>query len=281
MFMLTLATIMLGGSITPTVKAEEKANNAVVAQEDVAQELVEFLASKPELVDEEGYLKVIKPIVGEVTQEQARLAEEVVKHKNQKAKEFADNLRITAERKEQERIAREQAEAEEAERARLLEVANAEQAKDNDELRQIEAEQASNNAQERLESASSAGLPSEVTSPQQNNTSSGAISAEFTAYYPVGADASSAEIAMQGRGVTASGHDLKQSIYQNGYKVIAAPPAYAFGTLLRITAGGQSFVGIVSDRGGAIQGNKFDIAVANQGEALGFGRQQGTVEILN
>lgn len=118
--------------------------------------------------------------------------------------------------------------------------------------------------------------PSQVqsTTPAQTTQSSGnATSAQFTFYYP-------ANDAMQGGGITATGFNIWNGQHYQGYRVLAAPPAYAFGTLLKVTYGGQSFTGVVLDRGGAIQGNTFDIAVADRQTAINGGRQSGTVEVV-
>lgn len=232
-------------------------------------DLATFIVEK-DLANVDGVPYVL---VNHLEKEKPEIANEVLKVKEAKESEYKASIKAEEERLNGIRLAElEQARiAEEAEQARLRDI---EQSK-------VKAEQAKADEQRR-ETLQTIKQAEPVENPvQASHPTSSVTSAEFTAYYPVGAGASSAEIAMQGGGITASGHDLKQSIYQNGYKVIAAPPAYSFGTLLRITVGGQSFVGIVSDRGGAIQGNKFDVAVANQGEALAFGRQQGTIEVLN
>lgn len=253
-----VATLAIGGNI---VKAEE-----------TKRDLVQFIVEN-DLANSEG---VPYSLVNHLAQDKPAIASKVLEVKDALEAERVARIKAEGERLNGIKLA-------ELERARIAEEARqAEQTR----LREIEqskvkAEQAKADEQTKLESTNGTGLRSEQPTSQPSSEGSGAISAEFTAYYPVGAGASSAEIAMQGGGITASGHDLKQSIYQNGYRVIASPPAYSFGTLLRITVGGQSFIGIVSDRGGAIQGNKFDIAVPNQSEALSFGRQQGTIEVLN
>ncbi|QXP45199.1 putative 3D domain-containing protein [Carnobacterium phage cd3] len=231
-------------------------------------DLATFIVEK-DLANVDGVPYVL---VNHLEKEKPEIANEVLKVKEAKEAEYKASIKAEEERLNGVRLAElEQARiAEEAEQARLSEIEQKFQSE------QVKAEEPRRETLQTIKQAEPVENPVQASQPTSSVTS-----AEFTAYYPVGAGASSAEIAMQGGGITASGHDLKQSIYQNGYKVIAAPPQYSFGTLLRITVGGQSFVGIVSDRGGAIQGNKFDIAVANQGEALAFGRQQGTIEVLN
>ncbi|HHT5958525.1 hypothetical protein DNH64_14355 [Listeria monocytogenes] len=97
---------------------------------------------------------------------------------------------------------------------------------------------------------------------------------EFTAYYP-------ANNALQGGTVTAKGDNLCDSLYYNGYQIIAAPPEIPFDTVLEIEVDGQVIKGIVRDRGGAIKGNKFDIALANKTNAYDFGRKNGRWRITN
>ncbi|EAH3832197.1 hypothetical protein D5014_12050 [Listeria monocytogenes] len=97
---------------------------------------------------------------------------------------------------------------------------------------------------------------------------------EFTAYYPANNE-------MQGGTVTAKGDNLCDSLYYNGYQIIAAPPEIPFDTVLEIEVDGQVIKGIVRDRGGAIKGNKFDIALANKTNAYDFGRKNGGWRITN
>ncbi|EUJ42565.1 3D (Asp-Asp-Asp) domain-containing protein [Listeria rocourtiae] len=98
-------------------------------------------------------------------------------------------------------------------------------------------------------------------------------SGEFTAYYP-------ANDAMQGGGITSKGDNLYQSLYFRGYRIIAAPPNVPFDTVVEIEVAGQTIKGIVRDRGGRIQGNKFDITYADKNSAEQFGRQQGKWRVI-
>ncbi|EAD9126957.1 hypothetical protein AOC41_07110 [Listeria monocytogenes] len=96
---------------------------------------------------------------------------------------------------------------------------------------------------------------------------------EFTAYYP-------ANNTMQGGTITAKGDDLITSLYYNGYQIVAAPPEIPFDTVLEIEVDGQLIKAIVRDRGGAIKGNKFDIAMADEPTACKFGRKNGRWRIV-
>ena len=83
-------------------------------------------------------------------------------------------------------------------------------------------------------------------------------------------------------GVTATGIDVSQSIYHAGKRVIAVDPALIpLGSEVIVKAGGQKFEAVAEDTGGDINGNRIDILVEDTGEALTFGRQAGTVEIIS
>lgn len=268
-----IGKLVLGLTVVATMSlvGSGETSKAVESNTDLATFIVE-----KDLANVDGVPYVL---VNHLEKEKPEIANEVLKVKEAKEAEYKASIKAEEERLNGIRLAElEQARiAEEDEQARLREI---EQKFQSEQARLRETEHVKATEERERIDQSTGGVDSPSTY-KTNSHSSGKTVAEFTAYYPVGANASSEEIAMQGGGITASGHDLKQSTYQNGYKVIAAPPQYSFGTLLRITVGGQSFVGIVSDRGGAIQGNKFDVAVANKGEALAFGRQQGTIEVLN
>ncbi|MBC1728678.1 hypothetical protein IA614_09845 [Listeria seeligeri] len=100
---------------------------------------------------------------------------------------------------------------------------------------------------------------------------------EFTAYYPP-TDVS--EHAMQGNGITAQGDNLHKSQTCEGYQIVAAPPDIPFDTKLEIEVNGAVIKAIVRDRGGAIKGSKFDIALPNRSSAVNFGRQSGKWRII-
>ncbi|MBC1934610.1 3D domain-containing protein [Listeria seeligeri] len=101
---------------------------------------------------------------------------------------------------------------------------------------------------------------------------------EFTAYYPP-TDVS--EHAMQGNGITAQGDNLHKSQTCEGYQIVAAPPEIPFNTKLEIEVNGNVIRAIVRDRGGAIKGSKFDIALSDKSSATNFGRQSGKWRIIN
>ena len=83
-------------------------------------------------------------------------------------------------------------------------------------------------------------------------------------------------------GITKLGYDVRQTIYINGYRVIAVDPALIpLGSIVRVELeDGQSFDAIAGDTGGAIKGARIDVLVATKAEAYQLGRQQATVTIL-
>jgi len=82
-------------------------------------------------------------------------------------------------------------------------------------------------------------------------------------------------------GITTSGHDARSTIYYNGMRVLAAPKSIPLYTIMRVTyPNGDSFKGIVLDRGGDIVNGRLDILVASENEAYRLGKQTVTVTIL-
>lgn len=83
-------------------------------------------------------------------------------------------------------------------------------------------------------------------------------------------------------GVTASGYNVKSTIYYDGLRIVAAPKDIPLYTIMRISyPNGTSFKAIVLDRGGLIKSGKLDVLVASYDEAIRLGRQKVTVQILN
>ncbi|AQL55717.1 3D domain-containing protein [Abyssicoccus albus] len=83
-------------------------------------------------------------------------------------------------------------------------------------------------------------------------------------------------------GITATGIDVRNSIYSGGKRVIAVDPrVIPLGSTVQVTTPYGSFTAIAGDTGGAIKGNIIDILVGSQGEAISKGRTSATVTILN
>ena len=93
----------------------------------------------------------------------------------------------------------------------------------------------------------------------------------YTAFCPTGCT-----------GVTATGVDVRNTIYHAGKRIIAVDPnVIPLGSLVRVTLkDGTSFEATAQDTGGAIKGNRIDILVDNRDEAYRLGRQSVKVEIL-
>lgn len=83
-------------------------------------------------------------------------------------------------------------------------------------------------------------------------------------------------------GITSSGHDVRNTIYYQGYRVLAVDPKLIReGSIVEIVdEEGVSFEAIALDRGGAIKGRKLDLLVKNESIALREGRKNVRLRIL-
>lgn len=83
-------------------------------------------------------------------------------------------------------------------------------------------------------------------------------------------------------GITATGIDVKRTIYENGLRVIAVDPrVIPLGSIVRVKyADGTTFKAIAGDVGGAIKNRRIDVLVASENEAYRLGKQTITVKIL-
>lgn len=84
-------------------------------------------------------------------------------------------------------------------------------------------------------------------------------------------------------GITASGYDVRNSIYtSDGLRVIATDPAVVpMYSIVNVTlADGTTFKAQALDTGGAINGNRIDILVASRAEAITLGRQAVEIEVI-
>lgn len=83
-------------------------------------------------------------------------------------------------------------------------------------------------------------------------------------------------------GTTRTGVDVTQSIYYKGYRVIATDPSIIpLNSIVEVSIGGKTFKAIAIDTGGAIVGNKVDLLVATERDAINFGKQNGTISIIS
>ena len=85
-------------------------------------------------------------------------------------------------------------------------------------------------------------------------------------------------------GITATGYDVRNTVYKDGYRVVATDKSVIpMESLLYIESVNNSFkpfIAISSDVGGAIKGNRIDILVENKSKAYDFGVRDIKVTIL-
>ena len=85
-------------------------------------------------------------------------------------------------------------------------------------------------------------------------------------------------------GITATGYDVRNTVYKDGYRVVATDKSVIpMESLLYIESVNNSFepfVAISSDVGGAIKGNRIDILVENKSKAYDFGVRNIKVTVL-
>lgn len=82
-------------------------------------------------------------------------------------------------------------------------------------------------------------------------------------------------------GITATGYDVRNTIYYGDYRILAAGKGVPFYSLMKVTtSSGHTFTGIVLDRGSAISDKNLDILMNTTGEAFEFGRQSIKVEVI-
>ena len=168
--------------------------------------------------------------------------------------EQAEIARLEAEAQEQARIEMERIEAERlAEEARIL----------------LEQEQAVLAAEEQARATAS-----QVVVASTGESSAGSFSVTYYSAYD------GTQIGITAGGTSMAGGNIYTS---DGYRIIAADRSVLpLGTIVRITtASGESFLAKVDDTGGAIVGNRIDIAVSSASEAYALGRTTATITILN
>lgn len=83
-------------------------------------------------------------------------------------------------------------------------------------------------------------------------------------------------------GITAAGYDVSNTIYANGYRVIATDPSVIpLGSVVQVDTPYESFTAIAGDTGGAINGGTIDILVGSESEAISKGRHGVTLTVVN
>ncbi len=82
-------------------------------------------------------------------------------------------------------------------------------------------------------------------------------------------------------GVTATGVDVRKTIYHQGMRVVAVDPrVIPLHSIVQVTTPHESFKAIALDTGGAIKGHKIDILVADKATAYNLGRHTVYVKVL-
>lgn len=117
-----------------------------------------------------------------------------------------------------------------------------------------------------------------------SNTNSNSVGSDSSRSINVEATAYIAMCASGCTGITATGYDVRNTIYSpSGNRVIATDPnVIPTGSTVRITLGnGEVIVAEAMDTGGAIKGNRLDLLMSSESEALAFGRQPVEVTIIN
>lgn len=112
------------------------------------------------------------------------------------------------------------------------------------------------------------------------------VQPQVTTGYSIGSFAITYYSAYDGTqiGITAGGTNMAGgNIYtSDGYRIIATDTSVIpLGTVVRVTtSNGESFLAKADDTGGAIKGNRIDIAVSSPSQAFALGRGTATVEIV-
>ena len=83
-------------------------------------------------------------------------------------------------------------------------------------------------------------------------------------------------------GITATGIDVRSTIYTNGLRIIAVDPTVIpLGSIVYVElSNGSAFKAIAGDTGGAIRGHKIDVLVSSESEARQLGKQTATITFL-
>lgn len=83
-------------------------------------------------------------------------------------------------------------------------------------------------------------------------------------------------------GITKTGKDVSNTVYDNGNRVVAVDPSVIpLHSKLKVETANETFYAIALDTGGAIKNNRLDILVENHQKAVNFGVQEAKVTILN
>lgn len=222
-------------------KAEEDIGNLKQAQIDYSEQNKALSEELEEL--ESTHLQELEKI--ETYEEKMKNLEEDIQNKESEIDKLNKDLQAKREREEEE--------------ARLAKV-------NNDKSTVLSSNKASNSEQKEVTTSTS--------SSKANNTSLGTFDVTYYSAYD------GTQVGITRGGTNMANGNIHTS---DGYRIIASDlSVIPLGTIVRVTTGnGESFLAKVDDSGGAIVGNKIDIAVSSPEEAYRLGRGTATVEIVN
>lgn len=222
-------------------KAEEDIGNLKQAQIDYSEQNKALSEELEEL--ESTHLQELEKI--ETYEEKMENLEEDIQNKESEIDKLNKDLQAKREREEEE--------------ARLAKV-------NNDKSTVLSSNKASNSEQKEVTTSTS--------SSKANNTSLGTFDVTYYSAYD------GTQVGITRGGTNMANGNIHTS---DGYRIIASDlSVIPLGTIVRVTTGnGESFLAKVDDSGGAIVGNKIDIAVSSPEEAFRLGRGTATVEIVN
>lgn len=194
--------------------------------------------------------------------EQAKIVAVAERDKAEKAKKVAEAEKAKA-IKEAERL--------KAEKERRVHVEQAEQRR----KRQQEAQAKKTSDEARVNDADdSSDTRSTVTHTSDRDNTKQTINVEATAY--------TAFCDTGCIGITATGVDVSNTIYHEGKRIIAVNPSQIpLGSTVNVTlSDGSSFEATAQDTGGDIVNGRIDLLVESTEEAMQFGRQEVSIEVV-
>ena len=243
-------------------KADEDIGNLKQVQIDYSAQNKALSEELEEL--ESTHLQELEKI--ETYEEKVGNLEEDILNKESEIDKLNEDLQAKRESEEEEARLAEESKKESEEEETQLAMANNSSDNDSDKSTVLSSNNTSNSEQNEVTTLSS---PSNA-----NNTSLGTFDVTYYSAYD------GTQIGVTRGGTNMANGNIHTS---DGYRVIASDlSVIPLGTIVRVTTGnGESFLAKVDDSGGAIVGNKIDIAVSSPEEALSLGRGTATVEIVN
>lgn len=193
----------------------------------------------------------------------------VFKSNQQLATELkAEGERLQREREEQKRIELEKARL--AEEARLAKIEAERKAKEEAQRKAREEAERKRQAELQRQRQAQAQQAQTQKTRQVQSSNSEAFNGSYYTPYCNGCS-----------GVTATGYDVRGSIYVDGMRVIAVDPrVIPLYSIVEVSTPYETFKAIALDTGGAIKGHKVDILVADKQTAYGLGRHTVYIKVL-